>query len=111
MNPVCNSCVNTSLLVNSNNPSSADGYYLHLYPNPTSGTFMIDLQTNSDYSGEATIQILNAIGASVYTDRVAMYHGSIRQEAAFTSKWAAGMYDVRIIVGDKVYYGRIVYQY
>jgi len=83
---------------------------LDIYPNPSNGQFVIELEMPDDVTGTADIQLMNTLGQSVYLDRTTIENGNLRQEVRFDNTIAAGTYFVRVIVGDKVFTGQIVYQ-
>ncbi|HYV93663.1 MAG TPA: MopE-related protein, partial [Chitinophagales bacterium] len=82
---------------------------VNLFPNPSNGQFIVNMQFADDMSGEADIQIFNMLGQSVFLNRVAIVNGELFYQVNFDSKVAAGRYFVQVIVGDKVYTGQIVY--
>jgi hypothetical protein len=83
---------------------------LNLYPNPTNGEFVIEIKFADDVNTEANIQIMNALGQNIYLDRTAIVNGELFTEVNLDSNIPGGNYFVRVIVGDKVYTGKIVFQ-
>lgn len=83
---------------------------LQLYPNPNNGQFVVALQTGDDLTSTATIQIVNMIGQVVLDQQVTITDGTLSQEVNLTSDASSGMYMVRVIAGDHVYSGRVLFQ-
>lgn len=83
---------------------------MSLYPNPTSNNFFVELNTESDLNLQAQIQILNTLGQVVYSNFSLITDGKLMKEINFTENYSAGNYLVRIIAGNKVFNGNILYQ-
>ena len=83
---------------------------LNLYPNPNSGQFVIELKLDDDVNTEADIQIMNALGQNIYLERTAIVNGELFNPVKFDGAISDGNYFVRVIVGNKVYTGKIIYQ-
>lgn len=94
------------------NVLNSDAYpmELSLYPNPTSGSFTIDLKIAEKSSNNCQVLVLNMVGRVVYQENIAVADGSIHQEIDLDNSIADGLYIVRLILNDKEYSGRIVYQ-
>jgi hypothetical protein len=83
---------------------------LNLYPNPTDGHFVVDLNLNNNQTGSAMMQVFNAIGQSVYGKMVPVTDGKLLEEIQLDENDAAGLYFIRIVMDDKAYKGQIIYQ-
>jgi len=83
---------------------------LNLYPNPNGGQFAVELHVADNISSEADVQITNMLGQSIYLDRTAIVNGELFDEVKLDASVPGGSYLVRVIFGDKVYTGQIVYQ-
>jgi hypothetical protein len=82
---------------------------LLIYPNPNAGVFVIDLETALP-DGEADVQILNMVGQVIYSIKSSVFNGALEQEIKFGTDVSAGTYFVRVLTGDKVFNGQIIYQ-
>ncbi|MEO5673048.1 MAG: T9SS type A sorting domain-containing protein, partial [Chitinophagales bacterium] len=83
---------------------------LSLYPNPSNGQFIAELQFSEDVNVQADIEILNTLGQSIYLNRTAVVNGKMIEEVKFDGSVPAGNYFVRVTAGNSVYTGRIIYQ-
>jgi len=72
------------------------------YPNPSSGSFTINLVMNEVSSGKALIQISNALNQIVYTEEVTFTDGQLISEINTPSELKSGMYFLQVIVNDQV---------
>src|SRR6185295_20043536 len=86
------------------------GVELNLYPNPNHGDFVLELKLDDDMNTEADIQIMNELGQSIYLDRAAIVNGVLFDKVKFDRTVPGGSYFVKVVVGDKVYASKIVYQ-
>ncbi len=84
---------------------------LNMYPNPTDGRFMLQLQLNNAETGSATVEIFNALGQSVLGITLPVIDGELQQEIHLNNGDAAGLYFVRVMFNDVLYNGQIVYQH
>ncbi len=76
-----------------------DGIDVHIYPNPSMGTFMIDLNSGSEQSIE--IRVFNALGDVVYTASNVQFSGKLTKTLDFNS-FAEGMYFLQINTHNKL---------
>ncbi|HYV95451.1 MAG TPA: MopE-related protein [Chitinophagales bacterium] len=83
--------------------------YLSLYPNPTTGHFMVELKLGDQHS-EATVQVMNIIGQKVYDQKFATANGMLLQEIVLDKAAQNGMYLVRVIANDQEYSVQLAYQ-
>lgn len=67
-----------------------------LYPNPSNGTFQVDL--NFDKPTDATITVVNMLGEIIATQKVA---GAIKSRVEMKVNTAAGMYSVRVATNEE----------
>ena len=84
---------------------------LHVYPNPTDGHFMLQLNLNDQVHGEALVQVFNKLGQSIFNETVPVTDGELLKEMQLHTKDAAGIYLVRIISRGRVYTSQLVYQH
>jgi hypothetical protein len=83
---------------------------MNMYPNPTDGHFVINLEMNADITGNAVVQIFNNLGQTVFGESVPVIDGVMTKEIWLGEKDAAGMYFVRVIMNDQVFNGQVIYQ-
>lgn len=81
-----------------------------LYPNPTTGDFVIDLKLNKEVNGEAVVQIYNTLGKMISVEKTPITNGVLFNEMKLNANLAAGIYLVRVIVNDEIYQRQLVYQ-
>lgn len=77
---------------------------LNIYPNPTIGTFTLDLQLDDEETSDAQVQVLNMIGQAVSIDNVQLTidNGRLVKEIHLGDV-AEGMYLVKVTVNEKVF--------
>ena len=57
------------------------------------------------------IELRDALGQLVYYKRDVMYNGQFKREIRLGDHLSQGMYWVRLILPEKIYEGRVVYQH
>ncbi len=82
---------------------------LTLYPNPNTGTFMLDLQVKEMKSGNAIIAVYNMSGQLVYMERATVTDNILRKKITLPLS-AAGTYMLTAKVGTRVFTERFIYQ-
>ncbi|MBX7139967.1 MAG: T9SS type A sorting domain-containing protein [Chitinophagales bacterium] len=80
---------------------------LSVFPNPTDGKFVIELELRDAITGEATIEVINLLGQIMQSQKVAMVKGKLQQEIQFSKEEAEGMYLVKVTIGDKIFTAQI----
>ena len=86
---------------------------LNVYPNPTDGTFTLELKLGDDLVSnetEADVQIMNVFGQSIYLDHAVIVNGELIQEIKLDQNVPSGNYFVRVILDDQVFTGQVVFQ-
>ncbi len=98
--------------------ADADLSYFNCYPNPTDGRFMIVLEqhhiTGDPFHNQevpVVIELRDALGQLVYYKKEVMHNGQFNREIRLGDHLSQGMYWVRLILPEKVYEGRVVYQH
>ncbi len=81
-----------------------------MYPNPTSGSFMIDMKLENAVSGKAEIQLINSLGLVIYSDNAIVENGTLKKEVTPTVALASGFYLVKVITGTGISTGRLLIQ-
>jgi hypothetical protein len=82
---------------------------VHTYPNPTNGSFMVEMQIDELLTAEnVTIEILNIAGQVL--NRLQPYHvnGYVRQNISLDSSYPTGLYIVRIKAGNESYANKVM---
>jgi len=82
---------------------------LQLFPNPTAGTFTLDLKLDDEENSQVIIQVLNMLGQVVYDETTSVTNGALQKEIQLRDA-ANGMYMVKVTVGDEVFSSQISYQ-
>jgi hypothetical protein len=80
---------------------------LIIFPNPTAGSFVLELLMDEAANSEATIQFLNMLGQVVYHETTSVASGMLREEIQFNDTVAEGMYLVKVTINDKVFTAQI----
>jgi len=80
---------------------------LNLFPNPTTGTFTLDLKLNDEENSQAIIQVLNMLGQMVYDETTSVANGVLQKEIQLSGEAAEGMYLVRVTIKDCLYLSQI----
>ncbi|MBX7139959.1 MAG: T9SS type A sorting domain-containing protein [Chitinophagales bacterium] len=80
----------------------------NLYPNPTTGTFTLDLQLDDEETTDAEVQVMNMLGQilSIESGELTVDNGKLKTEIQLGDV-ADGMYMVKVTVGDKVFTAQI----
>jgi hypothetical protein len=89
------------------NPISSE---FSIYPNPTSGFIIIELTREDQATIPAEVSIMNAIGIEVYRNNTIIADGTLKQEVNLESSLPSGIYFVRVIAGEGVYFRQVIYQ-
>jgi hypothetical protein len=80
---------------------------LIIFPNPTAGSFVLELLMDEAANSEATIQFLNMLGQVLYHETTSVASGMLREEIQFNDTVAEGMYLVKVTINDKVFTAQI----
>jgi len=83
---------------------------LNLFPNPTTGTFTLDLKLDDEENSQAIIQVLNMLGQVVYDETTSIANGALQKEIQLSDAAADGMYLVKVMINDQVFSSQINYQ-
>lgn len=81
-----------------------------LYPNPGKGQFMIELRLSQDINTNAKIQLVNMMGQTVSAESANISNGILQKKISISSSLAAGIYMVKILVDNKTYLARLIYE-
>ena len=83
---------------------------IKLYPNPTRGRFVIELHLANNISANAKIEMVNMMGQTVSTDNASINNGTLYKNVSISSSLPAGTYIARIIVNNKTYTTKLIYE-
>ena len=82
---------------------------LSLYPNPTNGKFSIDLNLNNSSDEEASITIIDEFGKTIYSAKELTTGGVLKKDIILDSSTPGGIYLVKILAGDQMRIGQLIY--
>ncbi|HUM46387.1 MAG TPA: MopE-related protein [Chitinophagales bacterium] len=93
--------------------SAADpsGIEMSLYPNPTDGHFMLQMNFTEKRDGNAMVSVYNSLGQSVLQENVPVTDGLLSKEIQLRNSDAAGLYFVRVVYDGHLFNGQLVYQH
>ncbi|MFI5172070.1 MAG: MopE-related protein [Chitinophagales bacterium] len=89
--------------------SNFDGSSFVIYPNPASNQFMIELNSGSTATS-ANIQLFNIVGEEIYSTTVSANAGVIDENISLNNQIPAGLYIVKIIIGDLEFTKQLIIQ-
>ncbi|HYV94237.1 MAG TPA: HYR domain-containing protein [Chitinophagales bacterium] len=81
---------------------------LNLYPNPSDGTFMLEVQLNDDYNGNASVEIMNSIGQIIQQEVAVVNDGVFAHTIHLENNVPAGMYFIKVMTNDKILKSQIM---
>jgi hypothetical protein len=85
-------------------------FAIKLYPNPTTGQFMIELHLPNEINTNAEIQLVNMVGQTVSAENANISNGLLQKTVSISSSLTSGIYMVKVVVGDKIYVSKLVYE-
>jgi hypothetical protein len=83
---------------------------LKLYPNPSNGQFIIELNLVDKINASAEIQLIDLNGKTVQIENSEVNNGTLQKTINISSALARGIYLVRITAGDKEYTAKLFYE-
>jgi hypothetical protein len=89
---------------------AANNSTLSLYPNPTKGQFVVELNVGEKINTNAKIQLVDFTGRTVQTENAELNDGSLKKTVNISSALAKGIYMVRIMANGRVYTAKLVYE-
>jgi exo-beta-1,3-glucanase (GH17 family) len=89
---------------------AANSSTLRLYPNPSNGQFIVELHLAEKINAGAKIQLIDMRGKTVRTENAEVNNGSLQKTMNVSPSLVKGIYLTRIVVNDKVYTMKLVYE-
>jgi hypothetical protein len=83
---------------------------LRLYPNPSRGQFVVELHLAEKINASAKIQLIDMRGKTVQTENGEINRGTLQKTMNISSTLPKGIYMTRILVNDRVYTTKVVYE-
>jgi predicted outer membrane repeat protein len=83
---------------------------IKLYPNPTRGQFVIELHLANNINSNAKIELVNMMGQTVSAENSIVSNGVLQKNITLSSSLSSGIYIARIVVNNKTYQARVVYE-
>jgi len=83
---------------------------ISLRPNPASGRFIVELNMAERITANAKIELVDVTGRAVYAEGTVINNGRLQRTITPPTTLAKGIYVVRIIVNDKMYTVKLLYQ-
>jgi 5-hydroxyisourate hydrolase-like protein (transthyretin family) len=81
---------------------------MHVYPNPTNNSFVLDMTIAGMVDGSAEIEIMDLMGQQVTFTNSDVKDGRITASLAFSNAAAAGVYMVRVHVQNETYTTQVI---
>ncbi|MCY7409351.1 MAG: T9SS type A sorting domain-containing protein, partial [Chitinophagales bacterium] len=81
-----------------------------IVPNPTTGQMTIELQTSENVNGSAEIFIINILGEAIFSEKAIINDGILNQVIRMREDNPPGLYLVKVMVNDKIYLAKVIYQ-
>jgi len=100
-----NSSDTTSSINNLNNINGTSG--LNIYPNPSDGTFTIEMNIGDNTSETALFNVYDVYGQLVDADNIILNKGYAKQVIKLNADLASGMYFVSVKSGGREYHRSI----
>ncbi|MES2284138.1 MAG: T9SS type A sorting domain-containing protein [Bacteroidota bacterium] len=106
LNP--NDTPNKNTVLNNSNTSHLqakdDSLLIKIFPNPNSGLFSLEINMihTSELIGQATVEMLNSIGQSVYHKLISFNNGYINEHIELSNSVSPGIYFLQVTIGDMV---------
>lgn len=81
-----------------------------VYPNPTQGLFMLEMQLPENDNSIVNIQVIDLTGRILQTEIASITKGYLKKNMSLHINFTKGIYLLRIIAGNKTYTTRLVYE-
>lgn len=82
------------------NNELTNGFNVRLYPNPVQNNIVLNIEANKN--ADASLEIVNAIGQTVYTERIESIPAGENNYRIDATNMESGIYFARVNFGDKV---------
>ncbi|HEY6977304.1 MAG TPA: right-handed parallel beta-helix repeat-containing protein [Chitinophagaceae bacterium] len=83
---------------------------IKLYPNPTRGQFVIELHLADHINTNGKIQLVNMMGQTVSAENANISNGILQKNVSISSSLTQGIYIVKVVVNDKTYVSKLMYE-
>jgi glucose/arabinose dehydrogenase len=98
----------TSTTTSSEKEEEIKGEHFIIYPNPNSGKFTLEFCMDDTKAKNITVEIINALGQSVFLKELLQVNGCIREVVELDESLASGVYIMNLITDGYVESKRIV---
>jgi uncharacterized delta-60 repeat protein len=95
----CSNTINVAKNMNTSDIENNDTFLL--YPNPTSGSFTVEVCKN-DVVVEAKLQVVNILGQIIYSKNTFKIDGCIKETIELNYALPEGTYFIKLIIGENV---------
>lgn len=83
---------------------------LSVFPNPTDGKFVIELELSDEITSDATIEVINLLGQVMQSQKTSIVKGKLQEEIQFSNEEAEGMYLVKVTTNEIEFTKQIILQ-
>ena len=87
----------------------AVGVGVRVYPNPSQGQFMLEMQLPDKDNSIVNIQVIDLTGTVLQTETSILVQGNLKKNMSLNAALAKGMYSLRITTGNKTYHATILF--
>ncbi|RVT75736.1 HYR domain-containing protein [Flavobacterium sufflavum] len=101
----CNNAVSFAKKINTSIIENNDMFIL--YPNPTTGSFTVEVCKNNVVKG-AKLQVVNTLGQIIYSKKAFKIEGCIKETIELSHTLPEGMYSLNLIIGENVETRKII---
>ena len=77
-----------------------------IYPNPNNGTFNFTYE--GEETGDATLQVLNTMGQSIYKSNITVPEGGFTQDIQLGDQLNKGVYIIRLLINDSYHDSKVL---
>ncbi len=83
---------------------------IQLFPNPSDGNFMLQLELQSAISENATIEVLNLLGQIVHKKEIPVLEGKLTTQILINQLLTKGVYVLRVTMSNNSYVEELICQ-
>lgn len=81
---------------------------INVYPNPSAGTFTLEIMSGDEFSGKADVYVMNMIGEVIYNNNIDITNGYINNTITLADGIAGGLYLVKVMANGHEYTQQVV---